>query len=67
MSALGQSLHIDKTGTFAQCPLCLQERPNRCVAAKRRFVPKAAVSNRSKTVALFDHLVGTDKQRGRYG
>jgi hypothetical protein len=23
-----------------------------------RFVPEAAVSNRSKTVALFDHLVG---------
>jgi hypothetical protein len=25
----------------------------------RRFVPKAAVSNRSKTTQLFDHLVGT--------
>jgi hypothetical protein len=27
-----------------------------------RVVPEAAVSNRSKTVALFDHLVGAGEQ-----
>jgi hypothetical protein len=27
-------------------------------------VPKPAVSNRSKTVALFDHLVGAQEDRG---
>jgi hypothetical protein len=30
-----------------------------------RFVPQAAVSNRSKTVALFDHLVSAGEQRWR--
>src|SRR5262249_46491421 len=30
-----------------------------------RFVPKAAVSNRSKAAWLFDHLVGAGEQRGR--
>src|SRR5215475_4315975 len=32
-----------------------------------REVPEAAVSNRSKTVALFDHLVGADEKRFRNG
>ena len=31
-----------------------KQQKYRCV----RFVPEAAVSNRSKTLALFDHLVG---------
>src|SRR5262249_57187824 len=38
------------------------------VAAFRhvRFVPEVAVSTRSKTVALFDHLVGAGEQRRRH-
>jgi hypothetical protein len=40
-AAMGQSLHIDKPGASAQCPLCLRKRPNRCAAAKRRLVPLA--------------------------
>src|SRR5262245_13428617 len=32
-----------------------------------REVPEAAVSNRSKTVALFDHLVGGYSRNGSYG
>src|SRR5437868_7763614 len=31
-----------------------------------RYVPKTAVSNRSKTVALFNHLVGASEQRRRH-
>ena len=37
----GQSLHIDKPGPSARCPLYLQEPPNIRAAAKRRFVPEA--------------------------
>src|SRR2546425_9339069 len=36
-------------------------------SAKRllqQYLPEAAVNNRSKTVALFDHLVGAGEQRG---
>jgi len=32
-----------------------------------RFVPQAAVSNRSKSSPLFDHLVGAADQRQREG
>ena len=34
--------------------------------AYRRLVPQAAVSNRSKTVFLFDHLVGGHLHDQRY-
>ena len=37
------------------------------LATNRRDVPEAAVSNRSKTVALFDHLVGGREQLVRHG
>jgi hypothetical protein len=37
--------------------------PRSCYVA---FVPKAAVSNRSKAAALFDHLVGAREQRRRH-
>src|SRR3984893_5062920 len=39
----------------------LRKRPKCCVAAKRRYVPLADVSNRSKE-PLFDHLVGEREQ-----
>jgi hypothetical protein len=38
-------------------------------SAKRllqQYLPEAAVSNRSKTAALFDHLVGAREQRRRH-
>src|SRR5262245_27007921 len=46
----------------AVCPLYLRERPNIGAAAKRRAVPEAAVSTRSKNPRLFDHLVGVGEQ-----
>jgi len=39
MSELGQSRRIQTFATLLARPLCLQKRPNRCVATKRRDVP----------------------------
>jgi hypothetical protein len=36
-----------------------------CPPTVSRFVPKAAVSNRSKADNLFDHLVGAGEERRR--
>ena len=44
MSHLGHSRRSDGQQGFAECPLCLQWRPNLCVATNRRDVPGAAVS-----------------------
>jgi hypothetical protein len=44
-----------------------QKRTNQRSFPHVRFVPEAAVSNRSKKVALFDHLVGTGEQSWRNG
>jgi len=46
----GQSLHIDKPGPSARCPLYLQEPPNIRAAAKRRFVPEADSCSAKKAV-----------------
>src|SRR5262245_36348684 len=32
----------------------------------QQYLPRAAVSNRSKGSALFDHLIGAGEQRGRH-
>jgi hypothetical protein len=39
MTAQGHSRRSGWQQGFAGCPLCLQQRPNPCVAAHRRFVP----------------------------
>src|SRR5262249_15875333 len=55
------------SGTLAQCPLYLQERPNIGTAAKRRFVPKADVSRcsnvRLQKPDLLDHVLAAAEQR----
>jgi hypothetical protein len=62
MTAVGQSLQIDTPATRGHCPLHSQERPNIRAAAKRRFVPQAAVSSRSNLASLLNHLVGAGEQ-----
>ena len=48
-------------------PLTLQDSPRKRTFRIDRFVPLAAVSNRSKADNLFDHLVGAADQRQRNG
>jgi hypothetical protein len=42
MSELGQMRRIDKLPTLAACLLCIRQRPNWCITAKRREVPIAS-------------------------
>src|SRR6516165_2068662 len=62
MSALGQKRTSHQVRSTSALP------PKADIGTQSRnvrFVPKAAVSNRSKK-ALFDHLVGAGEQRGRH-
>jgi hypothetical protein len=43
MSALGHSRRSDGQEGFAECPLCLQWRPNLCVVTNRRDVPDSDI------------------------
>jgi hypothetical protein len=51
----------------APCPLCPRKRTSNAAARYVRLVPKPVVSNRSKTCASFDHLIGAGEQRRRHG
>src|SRR5262249_62204843 len=52
--------HCDDVRCMTVLPPKAEVHPRSCYVAQ---VPKAAVSNRSKTVALFDHLIGAGEQR----
>ena len=45
MSAVGHSRRSDGQQGFAECPLCLQWRPNLCVATNRRDVPISDITS----------------------
>ena len=64
MSRLGHSRRSDGQQGFAECPLCLQWRPNLCVATNRRDVPMRQMQ--PQQTRLFDHLVGAGEQRWRH-
>src|SRR5258705_3495987 len=64
MSATGHSRRSDGQQGLRRCPLCLQWRPNLCVATNRRDVPIATYCA-AATNDLFDHLVGADERLGR--
>ena len=53
--------------TAAAGPLCPQKRTSALCHWHVRFVPRAAVSNRSKRLFLFDYLVAEREQLVRYG
>src|SRR5580704_958941 len=62
-SGSGQKRRIDAPDEFSVCPLCLRWLPKLCIAAIRRKVPIGDLSRCSKLSQLFDHLVGTTKDR----
>jgi hypothetical protein len=64
-SASGHSRRSDRQQGFAECPLCLQWRPNLCAATNRRDVPFATECTAAKA-SLFDHLVGAGEDRWRH-
>jgi len=47
MSQRGHSRRSDGPRGFAECPLCLQWRPNLCVATNRRYVPEGDITSRA--------------------
>ena len=47
-TAQGHSRRSDGQQGFAECPLCLQWRPNLCVATNRRDGPKGDISTAAK-------------------
>src|SRR6476661_5735899 len=49
-----------------ECPLCLQWRPNVCVATNRRDVPGSDICAAANST-LFDHLVGAGARAPRAG
>jgi hypothetical protein len=69
VSGSGHSRRSDGQQGFAECPLCLQWRPNLCVATNRRDVPKPAGEQMRNIpcaeAELFDHLVGAGEHDGR--
>jgi len=62
MSQMGQNRHCGDFRCMTALPPKAEVHPRSCYVAN---VPEAAVSNRSKTVALFDHFVGDCQQRRR--
>ena len=58
MSALGHSRRSGGQQGFAECPLCLQWRPNLRVATNRRDVPCVDGSELTRTFFTFAALVG---------
>jgi hypothetical protein len=64
MAAQGQERRIGVIRNISALPPLATEERTFGIGS---FVPEAAVSSRSKTVALFDHLVGAGKQRCRHG
>jgi hypothetical protein len=57
MSEVGSFASLRRAARLRRCPLCLQWRPNLCVATNRRDVPIRDKVHRSER-ALFDHLIG---------
>ena len=45
MSQRGHSRRSDGQRGFAECPLCLQWRPNLCVATNRHHVPEGDITS----------------------
>src|SRR6516162_2818975 len=52
ISASGHLRRIDAQATRTECPLCLQERPNRCIAAKRRDVPLSTICSAAMSTVI---------------
>jgi hypothetical protein len=62
MTALGHERQMRSVRGNGACPLRPEKRTNGQTSRYVRFVPKAAVSNRSKTSPLSNHLVGAGEQ-----
>jgi hypothetical protein len=63
MSLVGHSRREGPAPLVSACPNLPQNLTSVRTVALGRKVPKLAVSNRSRAISLFDHLVGAGEQR----